>query len=384
MRSNWNHAFYVVRRCAFFVSESSLFLSMKGNKSREVPGRNAGTRSNNGAFLSSQLMHHQSLTPDDEDDLLSNSFDSPACLSMPATRSAVADESELNDRTQTQCPRKENAPVPKRTLQKKRQSTKKQGRGCGKQSAASVAKGRGLGFSKAELDCLLELLEEHLPIGQIEWEAVLSKHTERFPTVDRSVESLRRQFASLYFKNVPIGDPNIPREVERSKAVRLRIIAHADIGDDADLDDCVDDAFENGDNAGDLLPREEDISEDREDRVEIQQSAVSQNSQVASRKISNSGELASPRTNSRSPGSYTPRPLISIGKKKRKREGSDNDLITIIKMNILQEQQLRQDDIKRRQVQREEEQRQREEDRRRRQDERAEERARGAKLKKKA
>ena len=72
-----------------------------------------------------------------------------------------------------------------------------------------------------------------------------------------------------------------------------------------------------------------------------------------------------------SPPSTFPRPLVAIGSKKRNRdESSSNDeLLTLIKMNILQEQQLRQDYFRTLQEQREEERKQREEYRRKREEE---------------
>ena len=77
-------------------------------------------------------------------------------------------------------------------------------------------------------------------------------------------------------------------------------------------------------------------------------------------------------------GPGNPRPLVSKRKKKRARNNSDEqkDFIAIMKINMLQGQQLRQEEMRQRQEMREEQARQREEDRVRREDERRLDRAR--------
>ena len=45
-----------------------------------------------------------------------------------------------------------------------------------KDKTACSAGGRDLGLSAGELDCLLDLVEEHFPIGLTAWEMLLAKH----------------------------------------------------------------------------------------------------------------------------------------------------------------------------------------------------------------
>ena len=259
-----------------------------------------------------------------------------------------------------------------RPMSRKPTAARRKNRKTPVKNKGTHAGGRGgLGFSKGELDWLLEILEEHLPIGQQEWDLVLTKHEERYPDSDRSAESLRRKFASLYRKNMPTGDPDIPEEVRRAKTIRNQIVERADIGEDAEVDDIVTLPQE--------LESEEGAGSQNENLNDEQRNTISAAPAVVP--SSSNGGTPSPNNpivpaNSRSPVSHTPRPLVYKGSKKRNRDDTDDDLMEMIKLNMLQEQQMRQDDVRRRQEQREEELRQREEDRRRREEERAEERER--------
>lgn len=90
---------------------------------------------------------------------------------------------------------------------------------------------RGPGFTQAELDSVLELLDEYLPVSRDEWEVVLRKHEKRFPEKSRTVESLRRKFASLYRNKLPTGHPQMPEEVQKAKHIRLRMTERTDVTD---------------------------------------------------------------------------------------------------------------------------------------------------------
>ena len=91
--------------------------------------------------------------------------------------------------------------------------------------------GRGSGYTTAEVESLLELLETHEPIGGSEWERVQRIHNGRFPASNRTADSLRRKFADLYRKRAPTGDPTVPPHVIRAKSIREKISARADITD---------------------------------------------------------------------------------------------------------------------------------------------------------
>jgi hypothetical protein len=90
---------------------------------------------------------------------------------------------------------------------------------------------RGLGFLQNELTCLLDALEEFLPIGGDEWDMVERNHAKYYPELKRTKESLRRKFASLYLARVPTGDPNCPPEVRRAKYIHEEIKKRSGLSD---------------------------------------------------------------------------------------------------------------------------------------------------------
>ena len=76
---------------------------------------------------------------------------------------------------------------------------------------------RGLAFRKEEVNFLLEVMEDILPISSMEWEDVERRHNERYATNERTKETLKRKFQNLYLKRVPTGDPTMPPEVRWAK-----------------------------------------------------------------------------------------------------------------------------------------------------------------------
>jgi hypothetical protein len=94
-----------------------------------------------------------------------------------------------------------------------------------------LAAGRGAGFGPDELRVLLEVLEEHLPIGRDEWEPVLSIHNRQFSQLRRTVESIRRKFAGLCRSRIPTGNPTCPPEVRTARRIRFLMNQRADIGE---------------------------------------------------------------------------------------------------------------------------------------------------------
>ncbi|KAG1701601.1 hypothetical protein DVH05_010902 [Phytophthora capsici] len=88
---------------------------------------------------------------------------------------------------------------------------------------ATVRATRGSGFTRVEVDSLLDLLENINPIGRDEWETVARRHNENHPGLDRTVESLRRKFAKLYRTNMGTRNPHIPDDVARDRGSIRRI-----------------------------------------------------------------------------------------------------------------------------------------------------------------
>lgn len=132
---------------------------------------------------------------------------------------------------------------------------------------------RGAGFSAQEIDALLRLLRERLPLSKEEWEDAARVHIERFPDLDRTVDALRRKFARLHRMRPDDGNvASLPRDAQAAKAVleamTRRAGTTADSGAYAALLDR-NDADESDDNA-------DDVSNDDSYRVEPSAPATEQ------------------------------------------------------------------------------------------------------------
>jgi len=129
-----------------------------------------------------------------------------------------------------------------------------------------MAKGkRGAKFTTAELEHLLDIVEEILPIGTSEWERVWERHDVDFQAKERTPESLKRKFQELARKKIPTGDPECPPYVRKAKHIYHKIILATDGstgGSDAGL------GFEvENENDGDDDNEEEEEEEEEGDGV---------------------------------------------------------------------------------------------------------------------
>ena len=69
---------------------------------------------------------------------------------------------------------------------------------------------KGPNFSQAEVDNMLELIEEAMPLSISQWEAVADEHRIFWPESDCDGERLCRKFNLLANRKIPTGDPFIP------------------------------------------------------------------------------------------------------------------------------------------------------------------------------
>ena len=93
-----------------------------------------------------------------------------------------------------------------------------------------VKKNENMRCTLAELDLLLTVMEEILPMGKNDWERVESRFNHNVPEArHRTQARLRAQFHSLCAKKPPAGDPNCPPEVRRAKRVRFQIRERANM-----------------------------------------------------------------------------------------------------------------------------------------------------------
>ena len=103
-------------------------------------------------------------------------------------------------------------------------TTKKSGK---KSKAPAAGPKKGPNFSKAEIDSMLELVEQDLPLCASAWDEIAEKHREFWPLSGRDGESLRRKFNLLANKKMPTGDPKIPPEVKKAKQIRWQLTESA-------------------------------------------------------------------------------------------------------------------------------------------------------------
>ena len=95
---------------------------------------------------------------------------------------------------------------------------------------------RGAGYSQAETDSLLDLLEEHIPLSSMEWENIERLHKCRFPTEDRTCESLKWKFQELYRTKPATGSSFIPNDVRQANAI-LKMMQERTNSSDCEGDD---------------------------------------------------------------------------------------------------------------------------------------------------
>ena len=92
-------------------------------------------------------------------------------------------------------------------------------------------------YSSTELETLLALAAEQLPISGLEWENKISTPHQARHNTGRSGESLKRKFDSLANTKIPTGDPDIPPHVRQAKHIRRNILSKAELMASAEPDE---------------------------------------------------------------------------------------------------------------------------------------------------
>jgi hypothetical protein len=72
-------------------------------------------------------------------------------------------------------------------------------------------------FSSTEVQGLLNVIEEILPVHGEDWEDVSQSHAANFPGSFCTSDSLKRKFQQLYRVKKLTGDPFCPPEVRKAK-----------------------------------------------------------------------------------------------------------------------------------------------------------------------
>ncbi len=95
-------------------------------------------------------------------------------------------------------------------------------------TAKGPIKNKGPTYRSGEIDCLLELTQEKIPISGEDWEDIARQHNLRYPEKERSGESLKRKFFSLAKTKARTGDPTIPPEIAKAKKIMQDIVEETD------------------------------------------------------------------------------------------------------------------------------------------------------------
>jgi len=98
-------------------------------------------------------------------------------------------------------------------------------------SRSSRSAEHGKGFTPAQEEDMLDVIEEILPVGGEEWTLVKFKHDKKWGFMNRKEDGLRRKCSTLYRNKAPTGNPIIPNTVQRAQDIRQSIRDKADMGE---------------------------------------------------------------------------------------------------------------------------------------------------------
>lgn len=209
---------------------------------------------------------------------------------------------------------------------------------------------RGSGFCQIEVDRMLDAIERYLPLCREEWDAVLKLHEHQFKDSIRTTDSLKRKFSSMHRKKMPTGDPLMTDDVRRAKHIRYKMTDRADMGVAEDADEVVES----------FMPCSKDTQETESETLHVEAPSTESDdfgdvqSVVAPIVIPDSPETITP----------SPRPLINRRSGGSQRHDDSADIFAIMKANMVQEQERREEEAKRREEDRNDERIRREDERR--------------------
>jgi hypothetical protein len=93
-------------------------------------------------------------------------------------------------------------------------------------------------YSDEELDILLGLIKEYLPIGNVLWMRVVDEFNKRVPPDRvRNKASILRKYNSLHQKLMPTGDPNMPPHVKIAKHINYLIMDKSEMINAEEMDE---------------------------------------------------------------------------------------------------------------------------------------------------
>ena len=173
----------------------------------------------------------------------------------------------------------------------------------------------------------MDLIEEIHPIGMDEWSLLERRHLASYPDRNRTKESLRRKFQSLYLTKKRTGDPTCPPEVLQAKALQQAIREKAEVS-----------------SAGsDSFPEEEEEEEQEGDEVQAHDNQQERQT---------GGASATTEDGSSNVARSAPRQIFTVPvsrprSRKKKRDDMDDDdelsMRDLMQYSMVQQQQSREE-----------------------------------------
>jgi hypothetical protein len=196
-------------------------------------------------------------------------------------------------------------------------------------------------FTSTEIQGLLQVIEDIIPVHGEEWEDVSQSYAANFPTSQRTSESLERKFQQLYRVKKPMGNPFCPHEVRMAKRLRHLITTKCEI-DDAEGGSLPSDVSVDDDVIGD-----ENVGEDEDDEFTARNDMV----------LAQAPPIEVPQV-ARGNGVLAPLPQNKIGiaasRKRAALKTKSDDILEVHKLKILQKEEEREAERERYEREREE------------------------------
>jgi hypothetical protein len=92
-----------------------------------------------------------------------------------------------------------------------------------KKKGAQGAGGGSMHYRAEELEALMEIMDDVVPIGKYEKEKVCQRYNDMFPTRPREYQNLMSQFNKYASRKEPTGDPDCPPLVRKAKRICQKI-----------------------------------------------------------------------------------------------------------------------------------------------------------------
>ena len=154
---------------------------------------------------------------------------------------------------------------------------------------------------------------------------MLDEHKKLFSGQERNLDSIRRNFASLFRKKMPTGDSLMPPDVKRAKHIRYKMTERSDM---SLMDDMPDSSFPTDDSEsadGSLEPIAHGEGQEEDEDNEKAAPKAPRGSRVIEK-----DDRGSHHTSGSLP---TPRPLVN--RRNKTKQDHCEDLISILNLSLI-------------------------------------------------